>query len=236
MTLHGCVSRLLWLACSISVGASFAVVAQALDLEDCRILFGQTRQKELNATLASQRRKADAGDLAARKWLAGVANNRFACYLEELDEGAGWSVIEEPVEGAAGNSIAVQSTTVVDAATIKKNKAAHRALREAFVSAQAVADDDVAYRNMAARLVADYADALPDRYADAYRDAIGVRQVVCHNPEVLSASAAQPFCLSAKSASASLYPRLSSAERAAQEAAGLDWAARYLEAKRRGSK
>jgi len=217
----------------LSALAAANVGAAGLDLEDCNVLTGQSQRQEFDAFVASQRGKARKGDLPARKTLAAIANNRFACYLDALQEGAGWSVIEDSGNKSDAGSVATVSTQVVDAAAIVNSPKAHEALRSAFAEMQSLADDDVAYRNMAAGYVADYAAALPGKEGVAYRDAVGVREVACRFPEALRGDSGKTFCLSAKSAIASLYEKLSSAERSRQEAAGERWAERFVESAKR---
>jgi len=208
----------------VASGAS----AVNLDLEDCDILIGQSQRQEFDAYMASQRVKAGKGNLFARKVLAAIANNRFACYLNDLDEGAGWSVMSIPDKNAAAGGASVMSTRVVDAAAIMKSRDAHESLRKAFEAAQALADEDIAYRNMASVYVADYAEAFPEKYAAAYRDALGVRDVACRYPEKAPGESGKSLCLSAKSAIASLYLKLPESERASLEKDGMAWAVQYL--------
>lgn len=225
-------SRIL-LVSTLSTLAAANVGAAGLDFEDCNVLTGQSQRQEFEAFVAAQRSKAGKGDLPARKTLAAIANNRFACYLDSLQDGAGWSVIQDSGKKSAVAEVTTMSTRVVDAAVIMNSPKALDALRGAFAEMQSLADDDVAYRNMAAGYVADYAPALPGKEGVAYRDAVGVREVACRFPEVLRGNSGKTFCLSAKSAIASLYEKLSPAERSRQEAAGERWAERFVESAKR---
>lgn len=201
-------------------------VPDTLDLSDCRILAGKLYADAYRSTLAAVTKRAGAGSLKDQKLLAGIATNRFACFLETVSDSAGWSVV---VEDKKNPGVVSTSTSLVDSATLQRNPAGLKALREAVQSAQAIADKDLGYRKIAARYVADYHPLFqPAEHADAYRNAVGVRAVACRNQGAKSRPANALFCGDAKGAIASLHPLLPAETRAEQEAAGLAWADGFL--------
>lgn len=204
-------------------------VPDTLDLSDCRILAGKLYADAYRSTLAAVTKRARAGSLKDQKLLAGIATNRFACFLETVSDSAGWSIVVEDKTKDGAPGVTSTSANLADIETLQRNPAGLKALREAVQSAQAVADKDLGYRKIAARYVADYhALFQPADHADAYRNAVGVRAVACRNQGAKARPANALFCGDAKGAIASLHPLLPAERRAEQEAAGLAWAEDFL--------
>jgi len=203
-------------------------VPDTLDLSDCRILEGKLYADNHRRALADITEQAQAGSLEDRKTLAAIANNRFACFLETVSDSAGWSVMIEDKDKNAESGVVSTSSRLLDIGTLRRYPDGLKALREAEQGAQAIADQDLAYRNIAARFVADYPAVfqLAD-HADAYRNAVGVKAVACQDADARETAHAQ-FCNDARGALASLLQLLPEEKRMELEAAGLAWAKGFL--------
>lgn len=199
-----------------------------LDMSDCRILAGRLHADAYRATLAGITKRAKAGGLADQRMLAAVATNRFACFLESVSASAGWSIVTDSKKNGSPGIVST-STQLVDVETLKRNPEGLKALREAKRTAQFIADRDLAYRTIAAGYVADYKDIFQSSdYADAYRNAVGVRAVACLKDQSRTKRGHEMFCIDAKGVIAGLHSLLSADKRAQLEADGLIWAEKFM--------
>lgn len=206
---------------------SFAVeqLPDTLDLSDCRILSGKRYADAFGSTLASVTKRAKAGNLADQRILAAIATNRFACFQETVSDSAGWSIISDDKKKDGSPGVVSTSTQLVDIDTLKRNPEGLRALREAERAAQSIANRDLAYRKIAARYVADYKMLFqPSDYADAYRNAVGVKAVACRNLDSTEKGTKYLLCLDAKGVIADLHTLLPAEKRKQLEVAGFAWA------------
>jgi hypothetical protein len=202
-----------------------AATPESLNLGDCRILSGKLRAKAYKEVMDRYRKDAETGNIEARKALANIANNKFACRLENYSDNAGWTIVEEGDK----NGVVSSSSSTVPVETFKKDAVTMKALKEAYQSAHSLADDDVAYRRMAAAFVADYKEAFEEEYADAYRDAVGAREVACRFPQAIdSKTDTELLCTMARASAATLYPLLSKDRRAALEQEAGAWVEGYV--------
>lgn len=220
----------LLVTCLCVTPPSFAAeqVPDTLDLSDCRILAGKRYADTYRNTLAVITKRAKLGGLADQKMLAGIAINRFACFMETVSDSAGWTIISDDRKKDGSRSVVTTSSQLVDIETLKRNPEGLKALLEAERAAQFIADKDLAYRNLAARYVVDYKTAFqPADHVDAYRNAVGVKAVACRDTNVKGRTNGM-FCLDAKGAIAGLHALLSAETREQQEAAGLAWAEKFM--------
>lgn len=198
-----------------------------LDLSDCRILAGKLHADAYRATLGSITKGARAGSLADQRMLAAVATNRYACFMETVSDSAGWTIVSDSKKNGSPGVVST-SAQLVDLETLKRNPEGLKALREAERAAQVVADRDLAYRTIAARYVADYKEVFqPSDYADAYRNAVGVRAIACLKGASRAKRAHDMFCIDAKGVIADLHSLLSADKRAQLETDGLSWAEKF---------
>lgn len=199
-----------------------------LDLSDCRILAGKLHADAFRATLDGITKRAKAGSLADQRMLAAVATNRYACFMETVSDSAGWTIVSDGKNKNGSPGVVSTSSQLVDIETLKRNAEGLKALREAERTAQAVADRDLGYRTIAARYVADYKEVFqPSDYADAYRNAVGVRAVACLTGASRAKRAHDMFCIDAKGVIADLHSLLSADKRAQLETDGLSWAEKF---------
>lgn len=220
------------LCAALPAGAAEPVPA-SLDLSDCRILAGKLHADAWRSTLAAITQRAKGGSFEDQRKLAAIATNRFACFQESISESAGWAVITESKEKGGAPGVVTTSTQMLDAATLRRHPEGLQALREAERTAQAIADRDLAFRNLAARYVADYPEAFqPADHADAYRNAVGVKAVACREAGAKGKGAAKQFCSGARAAVASLHGALPADKREQLEASGLAWAESHLAGRR----
>lgn len=206
-------------------------VPPTLNLGDCRILAGKLHAEAFRSTLAAIDTRARAGSFDDRRKLAAIATNRFACFLETVSASAGWTVVSEGTVKDGVRGITATASQLVDADILKNRPEGLKALREAVRTAQAIADQDLAFRNIAARYVADYKEVFPPAdHADAYRNAVGVKAVACRDGGSAGQgkAAANTLCAEARAAVAGLHRSLPAAKREQLETAGLAWAETYL--------
>jgi hypothetical protein len=202
-----------------------AELPDTLDLSDCRILAGKRYPKAYKEVMDRIRAEAQAGDPEARRTLAGVAANKLVGRLEKYSDNAGWAMIEDSGQHGV---VSTQANTV-SVATFRNDVATMQALKDACRAAQDLADDDVAYRQVAARYVADYKEAFKDEYFDAYRDAEGARAVACRHPEAITDKTdTKMLCTMARSSAATLYPLIAKDRRATLERQAATWAQDYI--------
>lgn len=197
-------------------------VPDRLDLSDCRILAGKRYAKAFKQIESDYQQAAKNGDLEARKGLAAIANNRFACVLENISEDGGWTIITSDAKNPQ-NSVAT-TTTKTNGSAVSADPQAVKTLREAYRQTRGLADEDVPYRQLAAGYVADYPDVFPKEQAEGYRLALGVQHIACRSPKLIGKDANNTFCLRAKAQVATLFPLLTPQQRARQEELALAWA------------
>lgn len=210
---------------------SFAAehVPDSLDLSDCRIISGKRYADAYRSTLANVTKRAKAGNLADQRILAAIATNRFACFQETVADSAGWTIISDDKKKDGSPGVVSTSTQLIDIETLKRNQEGLRALREAEGAAQSIANRDLAYRKIAARYVADYKVLFqPSDYADAYRNAVGVKAVACRNLDATEKGTNYLLCLDAKGIIADLHSLLPAEKRKQLEMAGLAWAEAFM--------
>lgn len=199
-----------------------------LDMSDCRILAGKLHADAFRVTLDGITRRAKASSLADQRMLAAVATNRFACFMETVSPSAGWTIVSDSEKKNGSPGVVSTSTQLVGIETLKRNPEGLRALREAERTAQAIADRDLAYRTIAARYVANYKEVFQSSdYADAYRNAVGVRAIACLKGESSAKRAHDMFCIDAKGVIADLHSLLPADKRAQLETDGLTWAEKF---------
>lgn len=138
-------------------------------VDSCAVLTGKTPSDVFRKALAELRNDAreKTGNL---KLYAQLANNRFACFEEELTGNAGWSVT---VESKTGNGVSESKSPL--AAGIENNPNALDALKESVSALRLIADSAPDYGLLAARQMLKYLvfyrGELPETYALASRAA-----------------------------------------------------------------
>ncbi len=134
------------------VGPASAQVSSLTEqlLDDCDVMTGKKQSAVFEKALAELRKDAKEG--AERgKLYAQIANNRFACFEEELSGNAGWSMTIE-----SDKSKGVSETRSPLAVTLKKNPKALDALRESVSAQRLIADGAPDYGLIAARQMLKY--------------------------------------------------------------------------------
>lgn len=130
-------------------GAQVSALTEQL-LDDCDVMTGKKPSAIFEKALAELRK--DAKERAERgKLYAQVANNRFACFEEELSGNAGWSVTIE-----SDKSKGISETQSPLAVALKKNPKALDALRESIGALRLIADSAPDYGLIAARQMLKY--------------------------------------------------------------------------------
>jgi hypothetical protein len=157
------------LLASLAVPASAQVSALTEQLlDDCDVMTGKKPSAVFDKALAELRKAGKAG--AGRGELyAQIANNRFACFEEEISGNAGWSMTIE-TKGKGGSE--TQSPLAVQ---LDKNPKALEALRESVGALRLIADSSPDYGLVAARQMLKYLpvyqNELPGIYTLAGRGA-----------------------------------------------------------------
>ncbi|WP_428827961.1 hypothetical protein ACLIKD_08470 [Azonexus sp. IMCC34842] len=148
-------SALSWVLVALLAGLAGPAVAQVSALteqllDDCDVMTGKKQSAVFEKALTELRKDAKEG--AERgKLYAQIANNRFACFEEELSGNAGWSVTIE-----SDKSKGVSETRSPLAVRLKKNPMALDALRESISAQRLIADGAPDYGLIAARQMLKY--------------------------------------------------------------------------------
>jgi peptidyl-tRNA hydrolase len=158
------------LLASLAVPASAQVSALTEQLlDDCDVMTGKKPSEVFDKALVELRKDAKEGR-GRGKLYAQIANNRFACFEEEISGNAGWSMTIE-----SGKGKGVSETQSPLAVKLEKNPKALEALRESVSAQRLIADGAPDYGLIAARQMLKYLpvyqNELPGIYTLAGRGA-----------------------------------------------------------------
>lgn len=134
------------------IGPAGAQVSALTDqlLDDCDVMTGKKPSAVFEKALTELRRDAKAG-AEHGKLFAQIANNRFACFEEEISGNAGWSVTIE-----SDKSKGISETQSPLAVALKKNPKALDALKESISTLRLIAEGAPDYGLIAARQMLKY--------------------------------------------------------------------------------
>lgn len=161
---------LIALLASLAVPASAQVSALTEQLlDDCDVMTGKKPSAVFDKALAELRKEGKEGPGRGELY-AQIANNRFACFEEEISGNAGWSMTVESDKGKG-----VSETVSPLAVKLEKNPKALDALRESVSAQRLIADNSPDYGLIAARQMLKYLpvyqNELPGIYTLAGRGA-----------------------------------------------------------------
>lgn len=143
-------------------------------LDDCDVMTGKNPSAVFEKALAELRK--DAKERRERgKLYAQIANNRFACFEEEISGSAGWSVTIE-----SDKSKGLSETSSPLAAKLEKNPKALEALKESVNAQRLIADGAPDYGLIAARQMLKYLPVYQNDLAGVYTLAGRAAEVYCN--------------------------------------------------------
>lgn len=193
-------------------------------LDDCAVMTGKTPSKVFQKALTELRdaAKKKEGHL---KLYAQIANNRFACFEEEISGDAGWSVSVEP-QGRNG----VSESRSPLAAKIEKNPKALEALRESVSAKRLIADSAPDYGLLAARQMLKYSSIYQTELPEIYTLASHAAAVYCHYARPNGIRQDWKYlCGDAKQTQNELLPQLDKAMRDTIDLQSKQWASVYAQ-------
>ncbi len=197
-----------------------ALTAQLLD--DCTVMTGKTPSDVFLKAMTELRKDAE-NRTGRAKLHAQIANNRFACFEEEISGDAGWSVSTEPQKPHG-----VSESRSPLAAKLENNPQALEALRESVNAQRAIADNAPDYGLIAARQMMKYRSIYQDELPEIYSLAGRAVAVYCYygRPKGIRQDWSY-LCRDARQMQHELLPRISKATREVIDAQSNQWASGY---------
>jgi hypothetical protein len=170
-----------WSCVLVALLSSLAVPARAQVsalteqlLDDCDVMTGKKPSAVFDKALAELRKEGKEGPGRGALY-AQIANNRFACFEEEISGNAGWSMTVESDKGKG-----VSETVSPLAVKLEKNPKALEALRESVSAQRQIADGAPDYGLIAARQMLKYLPMYQNEMPGIYTLAGRAASVYCN--------------------------------------------------------
>jgi len=211
------------LLASLAVPASAQVSALTEQLvDDCDVMTGKKPSAVFDKALAELRKQAKEGPGRGELY-AQIANNRLACFEEEISGDAGWSMTVE-----TGNGKGVSETQSPLAVKLEKNPKALDALRESVSALRLIADSSLDYGLIAARQMLKYLPVYQNELPGIYMLAGRGAGVYCNYVRPKGVKQDWKYlCTDARQIQTELLPKIDKATRDTLDAQNDQWASGY---------
>lgn len=138
-----------------SPSGAFAVGITSGDLEDCDVLIGKEKAKEIQAYMMRIKIAGEGGDAKLASQYAGILHNRFICHEEIILGDQPWTVTTEK-KGVSASQTSFRPT----AKNLQNHPDAFQALKQAVEAFSKIAEKDLSARTILGEYYADYSDVL----------------------------------------------------------------------------
>jgi hypothetical protein len=208
---------------AIPASAQVSALTEQL-LDDCDVMTGKKPSAVFDKALVELRKAAKAGPGRGELY-AQIANNRFACFEEEISGNAGWSMTVEPAKGKG-----LSETHSPLAVKLEKNPKALEALTESVSAQRLIADGAPDYGLIAARQMLKYLPVYQDDLAGIYTLAGRAAAVYCNYARPKGIRQDWKYlCSDARQIQNELLQKIDKTTRDTLDAQNNQWAAGYAE-------
>jgi hypothetical protein len=207
----------------LCIAAPCTFAAESLDLSDCDVLLGKKDRPEFDRWLSRVHLDAKAGQLYARRAIAGAANNTMACH-EEAATGndSAWKLSVSSKDEKGQDVVGTRTSEGIK--DVQQRPAALKALREVIAQSHSVGEFDPGYRTVAAEWVLKYSKILPDLLPQAYEDVAGAYQFDCVLKRSYGKRLREEACADERQLVRQFLPRVSAHQRDAADRRAAAWA------------
>lgn len=206
------------LAVGISAaGNTMAAELTSNDLIDCNVLIGGKNQTEYKKLINRLTRAAENGDIKSGLDLAGILNNRFVCFEDEINGDESWTVTVESADRT-------ETTHRPTVKSLKKHPAAYSALQDVVFAYERFAMSSLSARALLGSFYARYHDAL-NKNEEGYLYIASVYEAECGRQPTTDLGKSR--CRALKQDKMLYLPLLNIDRRNRLDQQAKDWASQY---------